>query len=203
LADFTCCLPVVKNSLFQTLFQNPTLNASIQKEPLELIDWALKLRHPYLFRECLIYLLGPFHNPRYLKIDNSKIFSIAKEIDQQFRARLCNVQRDLLELTLEGKASAEFEKVWRCHLKGSYAFQPSTQSRVLLYPAWFRKLYNIEHSNEGLNSAVKRILEPVLRNHLAMDGSGAQSGEGKFRDYFLCYDIPDSMMPWNENESDW
>ncbi|EPE24547.1 hypothetical protein GLAREA_08399 [Glarea lozoyensis ATCC 20868] len=203
LADFTCCLPVVKNSLFQTLIKNPNLYASIQKTPLELIEWALKLRHPYLFRECLIHLLGPFHNPRYLKVENPTIFSIARVIDQQFRAYLCNVQRDLLGLILEGKASAQFETVWRHHLKGSHVLVASTQTRVIYYPAWFRKLCTIDHANEELNSAVKRILGPVLKNCLTLDGSGAQSGEGRFRDYFLCYDIPDSVMPWNENESDW
>jgi hypothetical protein len=214
LADITCCLPVVKNSLFQSMFNNPSLNASIQTKPSELIHWALKLRHPLLFRECLIYLLGPFNSPRYLKLEDKRLVQFAKGVDERFRARVFNVMRDLTEVALdkemypngtgkESKDSLSFEKISREMLVRSTVMSVATQLKKVRYPAYFRKLYSLEYQGDKLHAAVKRILEPILGNNLVLDGSGMQAGEGRYSDYFLGFDIPDEAMPWNADARDW
>jgi hypothetical protein len=186
------------------MFNNPTLNASIQTKPSELINWAWKLRHPLLFRECIIYLLGPFNNPRYFKLENPKLVEFARGIDEKFRARLFNVMKDLTELGIDKETyRGDFDKIAHGMLMRSIVTSVSAQAKKVRYPAYFRKLYSLEYTPEKLHTAVKRILEPVLRNNLVLSGSGMQAGEGSFGDYFLCFDISDSVMPWNNNETDW
>jgi hypothetical protein len=45
-------------------------------------------------------------------------------------------------------------------------------------------------------------LELLLKNMLRINHN-IVAGEGKFKDYFLCFKLPDSLLPWDPTQDEW
>lgn len=59
LARFYATLPVLSRSLLNVMPQSPDFLLGMQDKALELLVAAKELRHPLLFKDCLILCLGP------------------------------------------------------------------------------------------------------------------------------------------------
>jgi hypothetical protein len=77
LARFYAALPALSRSLSATFFSSPWFIASIRRYPREILIAAAELRHSVLFREALIFILNPWENPEYLRLEDPKLKKVA------------------------------------------------------------------------------------------------------------------------------
>ena len=73
--------------------------------------------------------------------------------------------------------------------------------RIIL-PWYYRKCSEIATIPKDGGTAIREATAPLLKNMLKMIPN-AVSGEGDFKDYFLCFEVADSWLPWDPNQDEW
>jgi hypothetical protein len=198
-ADFFLALPVLSNSLDRTLANVPNLSLGIPAAAYGLIKKAAKLHHAALFRECLIWVIGPNKSPAFLSMpndtpDNIRIKQLAEKVHSQVCVKIAQAEKSLLELCLStphGLAIAN-HRAWSAHASLGRDGEVSM-------PMYYRKM--IAYSGPG-QDVVRRILGPLLQKKLTLDRSGLGAGENRFADYFFCVEISDEDLPWDRSQVD-
>jgi len=212
MADYYCALPTLSNSVSATFFNSPGLMNTLQMDPCQLLVSAYKLRHPLLFRDVLIYALGPWSSPRYLQLANhsdpcgSVLFKIAAGIHANLAAKIVEVQQSILQL------ATEYSGCSAAKMMLNFASRSVDANDQLMLPAYFRNyfddtLIDKSTSKEGKQGkhgtiSIQNLLRPLLTNKLTLD-KAAVAGKGDFANSFLCFEISDEELPWDQTQFDW
>jgi hypothetical protein len=201
LADYYLSLPALSASLYAALHRSHGLHHEIYSVPEEFLIIAKKLRSSALFKEALILSLGPFRQPKYLQLSDPELRRIA---EKTYNALTSKVLKLLGLLTGFRKLSARYNRVAEHEI-------PLLCGQDCWEPCWAEYFRNVEidsvsfwekFSNENQKSVVKIALRALMKSELQFDKS-IQSGSGKFKEYFLCSEIEDEVLPWDPTEMDW
>ena len=152
LARFYVALPTLSKSLYAALYQSPIVISCIHDNACTVLELAAELRHPQLFRDALIFSLGPWDDPQYNKyLLPQKLEKIATNAYYGLCAKIVSVQQSLfIELRprkgeeLRGnELRNEIESLTSLSVKETY--DPS-DGKICL-PSFYRKLYQAESSH--------------------------------------------------------
>ncbi|KAH8801164.1 hypothetical protein F5882DRAFT_514465 [Hyaloscypha sp. PMI_1271] len=77
MARFYAALPVLSRSLLNTIPRSPGFLTGMQGKAVELLVAAKELRHPELFKDCLLLCLGPWGAPEFNQLEDHQLKSVA------------------------------------------------------------------------------------------------------------------------------
>jgi hypothetical protein len=211
MAYYYTALPAVAPSAYAAVLNSPTFPASMIKDPVQVLAVAKTLRNKLLFKDSLILVLGTWSNPKYLKLSDPDLERIGDaahlvgykkivevqhamlSIQTQYKHRECSsYNSEKLTVDLEKKlsniASSRYDVV-----RGSY--EGSYHS---ILPQYYRKCLEVTITpNAGIaENAIQEATAPLLKNMLRINHN-IVAGEGNFKDYFLCFELPNSLLLWD------
>ncbi|TVY51276.1 hypothetical protein LCER1_G005999 [Lachnellula cervina] len=203
LADYYRSLPVLSGALSARLLDSPALTSGIAVDPFRLLQIATKLHNSVLFRECVIHLLNPFHNPSYKETDmwddqdHTGLKKLLDFVYSSIWAQIAKIEHALL--TAEAYTQAAYASAAKTAGNSCKTVDDSANSVVNL-PEYYRQLYECRQ----LPKPLKNLIKPLLKNNLKLDSRESQAGEsGAYKNYFLCASIEDEDLPWDLNKRDW
>lgn len=213
LADYYRALPAFSTALDGAFLRSPMLVEAIHRIPHQLIKIAVQLRNEVLYRECLIQCMGPYGLPKYVMIQNASLRKIGEDaycllgrmvLDTQYK--LLNNMGVLLRQTPNDQRAINFQTLERQLAAHCTGFVPGAGAPIgipgmLMLPWFYRELYAA--ANGTVPAGFKAVIQPLMRNNLALDPKAERAGEGKYGDHFLCLEIEDEDLPWNTEETDW
>lgn len=207
MAGYYLCLPAVSNSIYATLLNNECLSRSIAYDPCKALNCAYELRHSTLFRESMIYALGPWSKPRYEQLESDKLRTLAAFLRAKMEKKLYKVDCQLRLMQPNKEVYGDNVQKY-FHSVLSACFQPGANGEegIILCPQYYRRLYNNnsrERVPDNLMASLRRMLEPITKNNLMLDTVGLNSGIGSFKDGFLCFEVLDGEFPWDIDQLDW
>lgn len=199
MARYYAAILVLSNSL-STVLDNYVDDPAtlIMEDPCAALEVAYELRHPALFKDAFIAVLGPFHNPRFIDYPfEPELKKLIQSKYDKFNSNFLQIQQwalndmiraddgsfDTLSSALSHRVDESIEKFGR-----------------ISYPYVCRKLYDIDLEDDRM--ALDMML-PVMCNHLILDHSHRKSGEGHCCHYFLSTKLENSELPWDMNQRDW
>jgi hypothetical protein len=204
LADFYCALPAFSTSLNTALWKSPKLTSQVPANPLKFLPIAAKLRNALLFKESLIQAIGPWKSPRYLQLTDSNLKQAAIRAFGALSTSIVKVQCQLLAATQglpTNYGSHEWGKRINAYIEGNLSLCYSNSDGVLNLPHFIRRMHNCVCGEN--NTTLVHLLFPILKNNLILDRTGAIAGEGNYKDFFLCIEIDDADLPWDQTQLDW
>lgn len=190
------CLSAVSSSLWGPINTSPGLVPSIQNSPCQVLFAAYKLRHKHLFREAFVYVLGPESAPRYTKLTDPTLKSMAKLVHGKFQSKLLVAHQALLNIHAHPK---EYSALVSQHLI-ELATESIGPNNKVLTPMYFRKCFELACENKVAEKEIEDILSSFMKSKLFLDKTGATAGKRKLKDSFLCFEP--TNIPWNETETD-
>ncbi|KAF4637464.1 hypothetical protein G7Y89_g620 [Cudoniella acicularis] len=198
LADYLCCLPIVSSSVYQALFTSPGFIPTISRNACALLEASYKLRHKVLFKEAFIHVLGPWSNPKFTQLRTTKLKHIACKAKLNMESEIARVHHGLVNIYSDPK---KFGDVGKSIMSLAQECRNSSEEEgKVLLPLYYNSIYHMPCQKAALGDALKEILDPVLKSNLVLEKSKKGTGEGKFRDHFLCIDVEE--FPWDESETD-
>ncbi|KAF7917924.1 uncharacterized protein EAE98_009952 [Botrytis deweyae] len=221
LADYYCALPAVSKSMHGAFSISPEFCKGIFfSNKSTLLDLALKLRSPELFRECMICLVGRWqdsthefpiesqlemlYNP---KLANPKLNELAIKLHRQICVKISAAQRKIVSCCQVNSNALEIKaKVEQCYLeriKLGEGEQGVYRGQVSL-PEYFQAF------GEESSGIFALAVSDILKNELIFNKS-LRAGDILFpakthddvQSYFLCAEIKDEDLPWDLNKTDW
>ncbi len=191
------------------MINSPNFCSQIRIEALSLFVVAAKLRNALLFRECLIWIVGPHEKPDYLELTDHKLRRVARLAHGDISIRLSTVQKALWRIAKDDWAN-DWRSSWdaklfrdldHCGKTGS-----NTQNMYQLRYPWFLRSLRVKSLSRY--KIYEGLLESnlVLRKGVYEAGSEdcvAEAGGDDCEDHFLCAEVADEDLPWDINESDW
>lgn len=198
LADFYCALPVLSASLASSLLTSPIFRED--NDPFSFAGWsrigltlAKKLRNPALFRESFVHVVGDYTSNDYDYFDedisrliNREHSNLCQQIMKtqqllfgplrRFPTLLSPDMMRQLHSTARPKESAPFFKNLKVQVDA-------------LLDSGYRGAPDLEDLNDSLAD--------LLANNLVLD-----QRRSVVEDYFLCANLADFEMPWDQDEVD-
>jgi len=118
LADYYCCLPAVSHGLNATYPGSHYLNCISPAGAPYILDAAVQLRNPSLFKECAILCMGPWHNPVYAReMEDSTHYRFLDEHYKRATEHIAIIQWRLLQITTscasDSRAIQAQRAVWK------------------------------------------------------------------------------------------
>ncbi|KAG0652444.1 hypothetical protein D0Z07_0338 [Hyphodiscus hymeniophilus] len=210
LADFYCALPILSSTIINGLISSDMYESATAGDNTpsdfafaapDLIHAAYKLRHPILFRECLIHVVGQWQSitdeqMRNLE-ENIAIYRlIVREVTYNCRM-IMEASQKVMRLLSERCPI----QIGREDYPGSGIDNPELLRAV---HTGLLKLENPKERHQNIIEVLKADIKGLLTNNLFLDRSGFAAGEdGPHRFYFLCAYISDEEMPWDAESIDW
>jgi hypothetical protein len=167
-----------------------------------MIELAFKLRNAALYRQCLIHAMGPWTQPKYLKINNQSLKAIASTSHQRLTETVFRVQNYILALLAirDSGLVTSFQQA-KLAAASSCLKRPPSNPPSLILPRFYRTLYQRPEIEVG--TEFKQAIEPLMQSNSQFDSKISQSGHGKYFEYFLCLEIGDEDLPWDTTETGW
>ncbi|KAH7403261.1 hypothetical protein BKA64DRAFT_743874 [Cadophora sp. MPI-SDFR-AT-0126] len=194
LARFYMCLPLVSR----------TLEGAIATSPIE-------LRNKALFKDSLIYCLGPFSNPSFERMTDKKLRKIAQSHHHKLRSTVFKELHTIIYSWIQeiphrdtsvaaDDTDNDLTSAW---FKRGLALeaQRMDHGHEVYLPRLFRGMLEDGHFDDDFFEP----LQWLLKNDLTI-GSGIleHAGEGIFKDFFLFSTIDDDDdYPWDTTVDDW
>ncbi|TVY56986.1 hypothetical protein LCER1_G003336 [Lachnellula cervina] len=191
------CLPAVSSSLWGPIGTSPRLVPDISINPSSVLFAAYKLRHKELFKEAFIHVLGPASSPRYTKLTDPVLRSMAHLVYVKFQSKLLEAHEAILDLHSNPK---KYGVVVQQMAKLATKSTRDSDGKVMK-PMYFRQCFEMACEKRVCEEELERILGPLMKSKLYLDKTGATAGKGDFKDSFLCFEP--NRIPWDENERDW
>lgn len=200
LADYYRALPALSRTLDGALLKSTVFSSHIRFHTVELFSAAAKLRNAFLFRECLIWIVGPNNAPKYTKLGDRQLRLIAKAAHSDLLAEaaaLC--QKIIRERQMTGSLVNAYPEGFFDKLEFCDGFPTEGDRDVLLFPWYFRCI------NQRTNAQWQPLISTgLMKSNLVLDRiSEAGDDSCGCADYFLCAEIADEDLPWDEEELDW
>lgn len=194
LADYYCALPVLSRTLDGAFLRSPAFVGSIRDLCCETLALATKLRNSTLFRESLVWVLGPWGEERWETLEDPKLKKIAKLARHELSHKISKVQEAIISI-IEFAGGEDNSLIRESALEAR-----EDNGGYLNMPRYFQKLCKreaihvfMEDCGESLDMLM--ISNLVLEQHRA--GKGFADG------HFLCVSIDDEDLPWDITEMDW
>lgn len=200
LARFYAALPVLSRNLSNVLPQSPKFLLGMQDKALELLVAAKELRHPLLFKDCLILCLGPWEDAKASKITDPQLKRAASNALNEISSEIVRTQaRIILSISYEQLRSRMCSLLGAGELEAARA-QRSTHlnMRVICLPCYYRTLANT--NTTPYQDKLRKLIEPLWESNLSL----IRAKNLKKREcYFLGVNIRDSELPWDQTQTDW
>jgi hypothetical protein len=202
LSDFYRMLPVMSTALHGVFYGNPELVSSIPKNCVSLLEASYKLRNKLLLRECFVHIMGPVSKPRYLALRNEDLKKLCMSAEQKLASQLNQLQLEIVKWEFKdsywfGPQMSEMKKT----MASAFLARGSNE---IVQPYYYRHIFDkILPSSSTAGTTLQSKFKPILSNKLVLDRSGAQAGEGIYKDSFLCFELTDQELPWDDNQVVW
>lgn len=169
----------------------------------EVIFAAKKLRHPVLFRECFIHLVAKLHDDEAYPIwlpalrQDMDLWPLLNAGKSNLRKKILRAQHAILLASVSGlELGSQVEEL----TVNSHEDPEDCAS-------FYKRIFDCrEQMMRHYYDDVDKALAPVaklLQSNLVLDRTGFGSGEGPYEDVFLCAELEDEDMPWDDAEFDW
>jgi hypothetical protein len=195
-ADYYRALPALSRSLYRVFVQQIFQVWECETEEIsKVLKAAIKLRHPDLFRECVIIIAGQWDAEPDLHGYDRKIYKLINAARNRIGYNIAEAEKKILRLTARSDhPQTEINKV--------------KFTKYLSFPEYYRNLkygqgtYNTCNYGDQKDE-VDDALDTVLENNLQFGGSKCLSGEEPFENHFLCAKIDYDDFPWDQTQTDW
>ncbi|TGO39699.1 hypothetical protein BHYA_0049g00350 [Botrytis hyacinthi] len=207
-ADSLCARPALSHTLASAFHRSPGFTDTICQNSGSLIRIAKQLRHPVLFRECLVYevskaksIAGKEH--WQLKFDDDE------DIKSCFRKALHSVDyiRNSIDYGID--RFSKDSRDWRKMLLVKYGMM----NDVLEYQSatYYRKVMNRLEAKKlkNINMEWYQNFLTLLSSNLTLDKTLGRVGEERSpgtqsnKSGFFCAKIRDEDLPWDQDSVDW
>jgi hypothetical protein len=165
-----------------------------------------------LFRECYVHIVGNFSDLQLFS-DEMELLKEDDVIWNLLCAGHAKLERKILKANQAMFSLMKVDEYWpmdwdtvRLKVKDganpdqTCVFYQALRQQFRAKPASvvYRDPDGVRRARENLFFALDKLLE----NHLVLNQSGYNAGEGPYALSFLCADIADGEMPWNSEEID-
>lgn len=225
LADFYCALPIVSRTLDMALHSSQDFVKRIPDNRCEVFKLAAKIRNKLLFREALVWIMGPWTRPNYEHLEDPKLRKIAHRAYTEITSMIAAIDYHLLK----DISDEVFVGNWPIqHIAVKQAMDKATEKAVnrsgFSMPIYFRELDHALKKIEGYSEWVTlpEFIKGLRKCNLVLNRGSFESGkigpvvrdteyidEGKedtdwragnafepgMEDYFLCAEIEDDDLP--------
>lgn len=208
-ARFFTALPVVSRSLDRAFTESEgTILADIRKNPCKMLCAAAELRHSRLFKDAMIWCLGPFGDPIYEQLEDQNLRKLARYLSCSLQAFMFDQYHNLIEEIANGEMNEEehelatpSEESLFILKKGLFLARKNSLSNggKVKVPQFFRDLYEAQNSGK-LGRAIKEIFRPLVNSDLKLeDTTTVQAGQSEHgtEDYFLLDMVAGEDLPWD------
>lgn len=202
-------LGALSSSLDQAVYKNSKCVLDIKEFPCEMLAVAAKLKHRGLFNDSLIFCLGPWTKPRFKKLMDPKLLTIAKNAHNELCAKIVGVQQDLF-LAMTRNTDAVAVGMNKCLVEraansrrdirsGRIRIDSIVYTSIISMPGVYNTVLRDTSYPPGWRE-VATACTPLSENCLRFSQSARPGESGLWKDYFFCIDIADEDLPWNEAE---
>ncbi|KAH6711270.1 hypothetical protein BKA61DRAFT_577729 [Leptodontidium sp. MPI-SDFR-AT-0119] len=141
LADFYCTLSIVSRTLNIAFHTSPTLINQIPQSRCEVFAAAAKLRNELLFREALVWIVGPWGKPTYKNLRDPKLKKVAHRAWTEVCAKIAEVHH-LLMIAIASEALGNLIQLEDVEVNKAMniATRAITRRFKVAVPRYFRKL---------------------------------------------------------------
>jgi hypothetical protein len=202
LARFYLALSAISRSLYAAIFHKESwvFRLGIPEHSCKILVAAAELRHADLFRDALIFSLGPWQRPVYLRLGDRKLRKICENAYNALCAKIVKTHSRILDAGSqfeEDRSLREFAKN-----TAMIAVDCGENPGYVPLPLYYRRLYEEEELMYEVEKAFKEHIGPLMENNLALYRVGDMTDSIK-EDYFLCVTIDDEDLPWDTTKIDW
>jgi len=196
LGDYYLSLQVLSASLLQALIRSQDFVANFSSNALEILPLAVKLRNSILFKDCMIFALGPWTKPAYLDLKDSNLKQIAGQLHALLSTTLQRVDEEIMFLVADHyKPTSEI--VYNIVRE---AVQKARHHN-LIKSRYYMHVQNLALVKMQGDGRLIKLLAPLTMNRLIIGAGKPHSGEFYLHDYFFCFDIPDEMLSWDVTDT--
>jgi hypothetical protein len=202
LADYYCALPILSSSLYTALWESEVFVNEIPNDAEIILPLACKLRHPIIFRECIIHIVGSMAGDKLAMFNNPKLDRMIAMHYGKLNEKISNACLGILTIGLRLFEDGFSEATRRNAIDRIHAIAHSQSPKTVgspSTPGFFHQLHDTEFCHPDIGKEVRAIVAPLLKNNLKLDRSGGQLGKHRF----LFTGITDAEVPWNTTEIDW
>jgi hypothetical protein len=188
-------LPAVSRSLSTVLHLDSTAKPRIEFRgcPRLLLVAATDLRLPKLFKDALIFTLGPWEEPEFVllrkkseefpemypQLLDGKVIKITEDAYSKLCAKILSVNKALLAdlASMDQKIKVQY-KDSRTECRVSDICKAIDGDDKLCPPSFYRRLYHAK-SKGNVEKALRKHIEPLMENNLTLTPTTGV-GEAKF-----------------------
>jgi hypothetical protein len=200
IADYYCALPILSASLDRALVKSQ-FSREIRCHSVSLFPVAVKLRNTLLFRECLIWIVGPWRNPKFKQLLDPKLRQIARCVHGEISTQVLSVYADITRSLCVKDASEDKGLETERSKAVSIIFKHDSEDGDPTFEPLPRYMRRIRDA--GMNILSRENLDNLLRNRLVLNHCAYRAGDFLCYDHFLCATIADEDLPWDLTETDW
>lgn len=214
LARFYMCLPIISRTLDGAISRSPRyFGIQVRTSSCRMLSAAVELRHKRLFKDALIWSLGPFSQPKFYDIVDKSLKRVAQlhyyKLKAIFLDGIQRIFKGMLRVDAfkggNSRSHVIFEKGMAAEAVATRESENSTSFTPRLLKSMCEeaeKQYDYDDSED-----LYRRLKWLLRNDLSMDLGSlrvAGSEDSGYPDHFLLSTISDDDdYPWDVTQSDW
>jgi hypothetical protein len=96
IADYHQALPVLSSTIYAAMLKTSNFYSAILKDPCSVLTSARTLRNDILFKDSLLFSLGPRSNPIFLKLSDPELFKLATTSYARICVKIVKAQPALL-----------------------------------------------------------------------------------------------------------
>ena len=198
LAEYFQALPILSFALSRALQISTGFLETLYDDSARVIIAAYKLHHAPLFRECLIYVLGPWDKPEFETIEHEEIQQVALRARNALSVQLLDAQMEVLSQAFWKSQSGGGALVLQC------THDDLSRGGHVSFPKLMRRI----HTTALDLSLDVPILISLMENKLVFGQSSIAGGEydlydDPLEDHILCTKIGDEELPWDPNQLEW
>jgi len=204
MARFYAALPVLSRSLLHTIPRSPGFLSGMQNKAVELLVAAKELRHPELFKDCLLLCLGPWGAPKFIQLKDQQLKSVAIHARNELCFGVCEAQqRIVLEMGQSDQAGKTKNAVgilqFSAAQRVSYGCDTFHQiADQVCLPCYYRKL--LDANTSPFQYQIKLSFAPLMEDRLTLINANYLNRRSC---YFLGLAIRDEDLPWDQTQTDW
>lgn len=203
MARFYAALPVLSRSLLNTIPRSPGFLSGMQNMAVELLVAAKELRHPQLFKDCLLLCLGPWGAPEFNQLEDHQLKSVAIRARNELCFGVCEAQARIVhEMGHSNYVDSIKIAVGTMEFSAARSFFGGDDhhpwEHQICMPCYYRKLLNA--NTPFFQSEIRKSFEPLMEDRLSLINANNLK---KRSCYFLGLEIRDEDLPWDQTQMDW
>ena len=205
-------LPAVSKSLSTVIHLDSTAKSRIEFRgcPGLLLVAATELRLPKLFKDALIFTLGPWEEPEFVllrkkseefpelypQLLDGKVIKITEDAYSKLCAKILSVNKALLAdlASMDQEIKVVQFRDSRTERRVSDICKAIDGDDKLYPPSFYYRLYDAKLKG-NVERALRKHIKPLMGNNLTLTPT---TGVGEVsQNYFLCVTIADKELPWD------